>query len=91
MSNSAKKAVRAFVDHLELNTRKREVELVDRFLYDSREMIESDEWGVALENLLENLNEINYRLDEKEISLVHNSLAAMGIDPKDWNILEGLT
>ena len=91
MSNKAKNAVKTFVNYLELKTRNKKVESVDLLIEESRELIKFNEWGLALENLLENLNEMEYKLDNKEIDLVQNALVTMEIDPKDWNILQKLT
>ncbi len=67
-----------------------EKQLVHKFIADTKEYIEYNEWGVGLENLLENLYEISFPLDEKTLLLAKEALRECGMNLERWKFIEEL-
>ena len=61
-----------------------------KFISDAFELIHYHEWGVALENLLDNLYEIEYPLNEQVIKLAKEAVLACKMDYSEWDCIEEL-
>lgn len=64
-----------------------EKQLVQKFIADTEEYLVYDEWGVGLENLLENLYEISFPLDEKALLLAKEALTECGMNLEQWRFI----
>jgi hypothetical protein len=67
-----------------------EKQAVEKFIADTEEYIEYNEWGLGLETLLENLYEISFSLDEKAIQLAKEALQACEFDLEKWKFIDEL-
>jgi len=65
-------------------------ELVKKYLNDTYDLIEKDEWGIGLENLLTNLYEIDFNIDQKTIELAFDALESCGFKLDKWKFIEEL-
>jgi len=63
---------------------------VNQFISEATELIHHNEWGVALENILENLYELNYPLNEQIIKLAKEAFSACKMDYSEWQFIEEL-
>lgn len=69
---------------------KTEKELINKFTADTEELMNNNEWGVGLENLLNSLYEIEFRLDMKAVDLARGAIAECKLDYKEWKFIEEL-
>jgi hypothetical protein len=69
---------------------KTEKELLKQFTADTSDLIEHNEWGVGLENLLANIYEIEFTLDRKAIQLAKDAIQECEMDYNDWTFIEEL-
>ena len=69
---------------------KTEKELINKFTADTEELMNHNEWGVGLENLLNSLYEIEFRLDMKAVDLAIGAIAECKLDYKKWKFIEEL-
>jgi hypothetical protein len=67
-----------------------EKELIKQFISDTSDFIEHNEWGVGLENLLTNIYEIEFPIDQKAIDLAKDSIKECKMDYNDWTFIEEL-
>jgi hypothetical protein len=67
-----------------------EKELIKRFIADTEELIDYNEWGVGLENLLSNLYEIEFPLDKKAIDLAKVAVKECEMNYDEWMFIEEL-
>ena len=67
-----------------------EKERIEKFSADTEDLINQNEWGVGLENLLNNLYEIDFVLDKKAIDLAKDALKECGINFNKWKFIEEL-
>jgi hypothetical protein len=67
-----------------------EKELIKKFTTETEDLINHNEWGVGLENLLNNIYEIEFTLDKKAINLAKDAIKECKMDYKDWTFLEEL-
>lgn len=77
-------------DRFVIEFKRTERELLTEFIADTKELIEYNEWGVGLENLISNLFEINFKVDSKAIDLAKEAIQACGMDYEDWKFFEEL-
>lgn len=61
-----------------------------KYLNDTYDLIEKDEWGIGLENLLTNLYEIDFNIDQKTIELAFDALESCGFKLDKWKFIEEL-
>jgi hypothetical protein len=86
------------IEHLGQNSSNRivdgfqraEKELIKQFTIDTWGLIEHNEWGVGLENLLTNLYEIRFIVDKTAIELAKEAINECGMDYNDWTFIEEL-
>ena len=67
-----------------------EKELIYKFTKEARDLINHKEWALALENLLVNMNEIDFVIDKVAIDLAKEALEACGMDYREWTFIENL-
>lgn len=67
-----------------------EKELVKKFTTDTSDLIEHDEWGIGLENLLTNIYEIEFKVDKRAIELAKDAINECGMKYKNWIFIEEL-
>jgi len=63
---------------------------LNRIIADTRLLMENNEYVVGLENLISNLYEVEFKIDEKGIQLVKESIKSCGLDYNDWRFVEEL-
>ncbi|MBO9700352.1 MAG: hypothetical protein J7604_09105 [Sporocytophaga sp.] len=80
--NSSDRAVEGF--------QKTEKELIKQFISETSDFIDHNEWGTGLENLLDNLYEIGFTIDQKGIDLIKDAIQECGMEYKDWIFIEEL-
>ncbi|MFD0998176.1 MafI family immunity protein [Ohtaekwangia kribbensis] len=68
-----------------------EKELIHRFTKEARDLIEHNEWDIALENLLENIYEIDFTIDKPAVDFAKDAIKACGMDYSKWTFIEDLT
>jgi hypothetical protein len=80
-------------DRIVMGFRGEETEKVflKEIIADALELIENNEWGVALENLITNLNEVNFKIDNRAVQLAKRSIEACGLNYDEWNFIEEMT
>lgn len=92
---------RDFLDHIQdlgQNSSDRKVdgfqetqnELIKKFATDAEDLVNYNEWGVALGNLLYNIYEIEFTLDKKAIDLAKEAISECKMDYNDWIFMEEL-
>jgi len=57
-----------------------ENESYNKILQDTQDLIEHDEWGIALENLIDNLYQIGFRVDKTSIDLAKQAIEVCRLD-----------
>ncbi len=67
-----------------------EKELINKFTADTDDLIDHNEWGVGLENLLSNLYEIKFPLDRKAVDLAKDAINECEMDYDEWTFIEEL-
>ena len=67
-----------------------EMEFIKKIVSNAWDLVEHNEWGVALENLISSLHEIDFKIDEKAIELAKSALEECGMKYKDWKFIEDL-
>jgi len=67
-----------------------EKEFIRKIISDTWELIEHNEWGVGLENLLSNLYDINFKVDGKAIELAKTAIEICKMNYEDWKFIEEL-
>ena len=93
-----KSATKDFVNHLKLGLQLSENDglhanhlvKVQEFIADSEELSDYNEWGVALENLLNSLYEIEFPLDDEGIALAQAAILANELNYEDWKFIKEL-
>jgi len=61
-----------------------------KFISDTFEYIHYHKWGIALKNLLDNLYEVEYPLNEQVIKLAKEAVLACKMDYSEWDCIEEL-
>lgn len=67
-----------------------EKELIHKFTKEARDLIEQNEWGIGLENLLVNINEIDFSIDKAAVDFAKDAIKACGMDYSKWIFIEDL-
>ncbi|MGB4773692.1 MAG: hypothetical protein WBP45_00835 [Daejeonella sp.] len=67
-----------------------EKELLNKFIADAHDLIEHNEWGTAIENLLINIYEIDFKIDIIAVDLAKAAIEECKMDYKEWKFIEGL-
>jgi hypothetical protein len=67
-----------------------ERELINQFTKDTWDLIKNNELGVGLENLLTNIYEIDFTLDDKAIDLAKEAIDECRMKYDDWTFIEEL-
>lgn len=67
-----------------------EKELMTKFIANAKELIDHDEWGVGLENLITNLYEIDFKIDDKAVKLAKQAMAACNLNFDHYSFIEEL-
>jgi hypothetical protein len=67
-----------------------EKELIEKFISNTSDFIEQNEWGIGLENLLTNIYEIKFSVDKKAIDLAKDAIKECKMDYNDWTFIEEL-
>ncbi|SKC78932.1 hypothetical protein SAMN05660236_3837 [Ohtaekwangia koreensis] len=94
-------ATKKFVSHIELLAQRRsdrdiigyqktEKELMREFIFSTRELVEYNEHGVGLENLLENIYEISFTIDQTGLDLAKEAIKECGMSYQEWSVIEDL-
>ena len=101
MESQAKIKTKDFLRHIKLlaqNSSDRivdgfhgtEKDLIKRFTADASDLIEHGAWGIGLEYLLNNIYEIEFRVDKRAIELAKDAIDECGMEYKDWIFIEEL-
>ena len=101
MGPKSKTKTQNFLRHIELlgqnssdkvvdGFKETEKELLKQFIADTADLIQHNEWGVGLENLLTNIFEIQFTLDETAVELAKDAIRECGMDYNDWTFIEEL-
>ena len=77
-------------DRIVFGFQETEKELITKFTVDTEDLINHDEWGVGLENLLNNLYEIEFSLDRKAVDLAKDTIKECEMDFEQWTFIEEL-
>jgi hypothetical protein len=67
-----------------------EKEFIRKIISETWELIEHNEWGIGLENLLSNLHEIDFKVDGKAIELAKTAIETCKMNYEDWKFIEEL-
>src|SRR6476619_4592482 len=67
-----------------------EKDFLKQIIADASDLVEHNEWGVALENLIDNLYEVDFKIDDMAVMLAEDALKACGFDYADWKCIEEL-
>ncbi len=67
-----------------------EKELIKDFTTDTADLIDRNEWGIGLENLLNNIYEIEFTLDRKAVDLAKDAVEACEMKHENWAFIEEL-
>ncbi|SDL63775.1 hypothetical protein SAMN05421823_107121 [Catalinimonas alkaloidigena] len=86
--NHRKESVKAFIAHIMRLNKTQKSEEVAEWIADAEELVEYNEWGVALENLLVNLYEISFPFDEEACQSAKIALCKIGVDYSSWRFIE---
>ena len=90
MSNKGKKKVIEFLEVLQLRNKRSSDERVEKFLEEAFELVENREYGIALENILENLYEYSISINEELLELAKEAIQIMKMNWKDWECINEL-
>lgn len=90
MFNKGKEKVIEFLEVLQLRNKKSSNERVEKFLEDAFELVENREYGIALENILENLYEYSISINEELLKLAKEAIQIMKMNWKDWEFINEL-
>jgi hypothetical protein len=91
--SSGQKAVERLLKHIDLLSQKSadtQKDLVTKFLADAQENIDYNEWGLAMEMLLENIYETDFRIDSTTIELTKTAFKECQMDYSKFSFIEKL-
>lgn len=77
-------------DRIVVGYQETEKELKHKFTKEARDLINHNEWALALENLLVNMNEIDFAIDKAAIDLAKEAIEACGMNYREWTFIENL-
>jgi len=66
-------------------------EIMERYLVDTWDLIKHNESVIGLENLLNNIYEVDFKIDKKAIELAKAAIQEWGMDYEKWKFIEKLT
>lgn len=69
---------------------KNQKELLKRYIKDTKDLIGYNECVIGLENLLQNIYEIDFKIDEKAIELAKKAIELCGFEYEKWKFIEEL-
>ena len=90
---SGQKAVERLVKHIDQLSQKSasiQRDLVTKFLADAQENIDHNEWGLAMEMLLESIYEIDFKVDTTTIELTKTAFNECQMDYSKFIFIEKL-
>ena len=90
LNNNGKEKVIEFLNLLKSRNQKLNDERVERFLKEAFELVENNEYGVGLENILENLYEFGINLNQKQITTAKEAIQKMNLNWEEWKFIENL-
>jgi hypothetical protein len=67
-----------------------EKQFLQQIIADTWHLFKHNEWVIGLENLISNLHEVDFKIDDKAIRLAKESIEACGLNYNDWRFIEGL-
>lgn len=67
---------------------KNQKELLKRYIKDTKDLIEYNECVIGLENLLQNIHEIDFKIDEKAIELAKEAIELCSFEYEKWKFIE---
>ena len=91
--SSGQKAVERLINHIDLilkNSANGQKDLMTKFLADAKETNEYNEWGLAMENLLDNIYEIGFKVDVTTIELAKLAIKECQMDYSKFTFIEKL-
>lgn len=91
--SSGKKAVEQLIKHVDLLSQKSadiQKDLVTKYLADAQENVDHNEWGLAIEMLLENIYEIDFKIDLTTIELTKTAFKECEMDYSQFAFIEKL-
>jgi len=90
MKNSAKEKVMEFTNEIKLLQSELNDSRLEKFIQDTEDLIQYNEFGIALENLLTNLYEFEIKIKPNHISLAKEAMQKMKMNWEDWKFIEEL-
>lgn len=88
--NKAKEKVKAFTNEIEKLNEALGEENLKQVIQDTNELINHNEYGVALENLLSNLYDFDIKIEQTQLLMAKEALNEMKINWSDWKFIEEL-
>ncbi|MBX7226946.1 MAG: hypothetical protein K1X55_13010 [Chitinophagales bacterium] len=91
--SSGKKAVEQLIKHIDFLSQKSgdtQKDLMRKFLADAKEHNDYGEWGLAMENLLQNLYEIDFKIDTITVELAKEAFKKCQMDYTEYIFIEEL-
>jgi hypothetical protein len=67
-----------------------EKELINEYMAECQELIDYDEWGLGLENLLSNMYEIRFTIDSESIEKIKAAMTECKMNYENWRFIEEL-
>ena len=90
MKSIAKKKVLAFTNEMKLLQKEINNSRLEKFIEDTEELIQHNEYGIALENLISNLYEFEIEINQNQLEIVKEALLEMKMNWDDWKFIEEL-
>jgi hypothetical protein len=91
--SSGQIAVGRLIEHIDLLSQKStdtKRDLMIKFVVDAKVHIENNEWGLAMENLLDNIYEIDFKVDSTTIELTKTAFKECQMDYLKFAFIEKL-
>ena len=91
--SSGQIAVERLIEHIDQLSQKSadtQKNLMAKLLVDAKEHNEHNEWGLAMENLLDNIYEIDFKLDTTTIELTKTAFKECKMDYSNFIFIEKL-
>jgi hypothetical protein len=91
--SSGQKAVERLIAHIDLLSQKSgdtQKDQMIKFLADAKEHNDYNEWGLAMENLLENIYEIDFKIDLTTVELTKTAFKECQMDYSKFTFIEKL-
>ncbi len=84
-------AVERSINHIDLLSNKSDESqkiLIIGFLTDAKELINQNEWGLAMENLLDSIDEVGFKVDKTTIELSKTAIKECQMDYSKFIYIE---